>query len=122
MFEVNITYKTKIKITNLLHNIGYFLKTSMELKRIDGLTRSPVFICLSNTIAGIAIIRANKSEEKFFDHFSSHLDNNTKATSSFLNTTRWFGSRLDWIAAIYVFVTIFSCILLKCILNLYYLT
>jgi hypothetical protein len=85
----------------------------MEIKRLDGLTRSPVYVCLSNTISGIAIIRASNNSSNLFEQFTLHLDNNTRATTSFLNTARWFGSRLDWIAAVYVFVTIFSCILLK---------
>lgn len=100
-------------IFNWFQISGYFLKSSMEIKRIDGLTRSPVYICLSNTITGIAVIRANRSENKFFEQFTQHLDHNTKATAAFINTTRWFGSRLDWIAAIYVFITIFACIFFK---------
>ncbi len=93
----------------------------MEIKRLDGLTRSPVYVCLTNTISGLATIRANRSENKFYDQFTMHLDNNTRATAAFINTTRWFGSRLDWIAAVYVFITIFSCILLKSNYKIIYL-
>lgn len=46
-----------------------FVSTSRELKRMEGLARSPIFAMLSESLSGIATIRANDSLDYFKQKF-----------------------------------------------------
>uniref|UniRef100_A0A3P9JMH4 Cystic fibrosis transmembrane conductance regulator n=1 Tax=Oryzias latipes TaxID=8090 RepID=A0A3P9JMH4_ORYLA len=52
----------------------YFLKTSREIKRLEGTTRSPVFSHLSSSLQGLWTIRAFGAEERFQREFDAHQD------------------------------------------------
>nr|QNH67887.1 ATP-binding cassette transporter subfamily C member 4 X4 [Brachionus rotundiformis] len=91
----------------------YFLATSMELKRIEGISRSPIFVHVNNTLSGMAIIRAANMEEKLNEEFFVHTDYHTRANSAFMYVNRWLGIRLDWVASIFTYIALFSCILMK---------
>uniref|UniRef100_H2LF23 Cystic fibrosis transmembrane conductance regulator n=1 Tax=Oryzias latipes TaxID=8090 RepID=H2LF23_ORYLA len=52
----------------------YFLKTSREVKRLEGTTRSPVFSHLSSSLQGLWTIRAFGAEERFQREFDAHQD------------------------------------------------
>lgn len=51
-----------------------FVTTSRELKRLEGLARSPIFAMLSESLSGIATIRANDALEFFQMKFRSVHD------------------------------------------------
>lgn len=72
----------------------YFLVTSIEIKRIDGMNRSPIYVHLNNTISGIFAIRACKIEDKIYQEFNTHTDYHTRAISCYIYLTRWFAIRL----------------------------
>lgn len=72
----------------------YFLATSMELKRIEGINRSPIFVHVNNTMSGMSIIRAANMEEKLNEEFFVHTDYHTRANSAFMYVNRWLGIRL----------------------------
>jgi ABC-type multidrug transport system fused ATPase/permease subunit len=46
-----------------------FVSTSRELKRMEGLARSPIFAMLGESLSGIATIRSNGSLEYFQQKF-----------------------------------------------------
>ena len=47
----------------------YYLNTSRELKRLEAITRSPVFSHFSETMAGLSTIRTRKKEMDFVEQF-----------------------------------------------------
>nr|XP_006811390.1 PREDICTED: multidrug resistance-associated protein 4-like [Saccoglossus kowalevskii] len=73
----------------------YFLMTSNDIKRLEGVTRSPVFSHISNTLNGIWTIRSARVEHKMEKQFFQHEDKHSSAWFLFLATTRWFAIRLD---------------------------
>lgn len=85
-----------------------YVITSREIKRYDGVTRSPVYAMLSANIKGLATIRAYGSEDEFQDRFLEALDLNGTWWTAFLSTSRWVGFRMDAISAC---VMLFSVIL-----------
>ncbi|XP_024119607.1 multidrug resistance-associated protein 4 [Oryzias melastigma] len=91
----------------------YFLKTSREIKRLEGTTRSPVFSHLSSSLQGLWTIRAFGAEERFQKAFDAHQDLHSGAWFLFLTTSRWFAVRLDGICAIFITITTFGCLLLR---------
>ncbi|XP_072034829.1 ATP-binding cassette sub-family C member 4-like [Amphiura filiformis] len=89
----------------------FFLQTSRDVKRLEGITRSPVFSHLSATLQGLSTVRAFQAEQKFCQIFDNHQDLHTQAWFLFLSTTRWFGVVIDSLSAVFVIGVAFSCII-----------
>jgi ATP-binding cassette subfamily C (CFTR/MRP) protein 1 len=82
---------------------SFYRQSSRELKRLDAISKSPVYAHLSETLAGLATIRAFRAEPRFAAEFTRRLDRNNVA--NFLGgilINRWLGLRLDWIGALLV--------------------
>ena len=91
----------------------YFLASSVEIKRIEGINRSPIYVHVNNTILGITTIRTANKAEKLCEEFYVHTNYHTRAVMAFLNVNRWLAVRLDWIATSFTYLSIFSFILFK---------
>ena len=74
-----------------------FVSSTRELKRLEALSRSPIFAMLSESLSGIATIRANNSLDYFVKRFRSSHDSHTRAFFSFIGASRWVGFRMDFI-------------------------
>ena len=72
-----------------------FVTTSRELKRLEGLARSPIFSMLNENLNGIATIRANDTLDYIKKKFEVAHDAHTMAFFSFLASSRWVGFRMD---------------------------
>ncbi len=72
----------------------YFLYTSIEIKRIEAINRSPIFVHVNNTLTGISAIRATNSQNKLYEEFNAHTDYHTRSVSLFACINRWFAIRL----------------------------
>lgn len=49
-------------------------KVSRELKRLESVNKSPVFVLFSETMAGLSVIRAFRDEERFFKRCCDLVD------------------------------------------------
>ncbi|XP_066923803.1 ATP-binding cassette sub-family C member 4-like [Clytia hemisphaerica] len=85
----------------------YYIKTARELKRIEGIARSPVFGHFSTTMLGLPTIRAFRVQDKFFDLFAEVQDKHTEAYFTFVASTGWLGFNLDLISGLLVIFTSF---------------
>lgn len=86
-----------------------FASCLRDLKRIEGLTRSPVYSQLTSTIHGLKVIRSYHAEGISAKEFFYNLDQNTRATYLLLVTNRWAAIRFDWIALSFIItVTVLS--------------
>jgi ATP-binding cassette subfamily C (CFTR/MRP) protein 4 len=56
---------------------GTFMRTSRELKRLDGAARSPIAAMLSESLSGIAVIRTNNAIDYFQQKFREVHDVST---------------------------------------------
>lgn len=72
-----------------------FVTSTRELKRLEGLARSPIFAMLSESLSGVATIRANDSVKFFTEKFEEAHDGHTRAFFSFIACSRWAGFRMD---------------------------
>ncbi|MEQ2220120.1 Multidrug resistance-associated protein 4 [Ilyodon furcidens] len=88
----------------------YFLQTSRDIKRLESITRSPVFSHLSSTIQGLSTIRAFRVQHQFQEMFDKYQNLHSEAWFLFLTTSRWFAVRLDGICCIFVTITAFGCL------------
>ena len=77
----------------LLYVRQYYLNTSNDLKRLDGILRSPVIIHVNNTLVGMITIRSSQTVDIIRKEFHKLLDNNNRAYFVYLCVTRWFQIR-----------------------------
>ena len=63
-----------IPLTVLVFYISnYYLKTSRELKRLESISRSPVFSHISETLNGLDTIRTHRRQREFLDQFNRYV-------------------------------------------------
>lgn len=77
----------------------YFRRSSREIKRLDGISRSPVFSLLTASVQGLEVIRASRAGPRFSQRFRALTDENSKAQFAFYVASRWLGIRLDALSA-----------------------
>ncbi|TYZ67835.1 hypothetical protein PybrP1_008564, partial [[Pythium] brassicae (nom. inval.)] len=82
----------------------YFKKTSREVKRLDGISRTAVFNLFGETISGLSTIRAFNMQRTFRELNKRAVDNNTTFYFFYRVSGRWLSTRLDWMSALIIFV------------------
>ncbi|PNP80958.1 hypothetical protein FNYG_05425 [Fusarium nygamai] len=80
----------------------YYLGAKRELKRLDGVSRSPVFAHLQESLGGLTTIRAYSQQERFSLESERLLDANIKAYVLSITANRWLGVRLEFIGSIII--------------------
>ena len=83
----------------------YYLRTSRSVKRIESVTRSPIYALYSSTLSGLMTIRAFRMENELLKSLLEKIDTNTRASFIFACTSRWFGLRLDLMTCSLTFLT-----------------
>ena len=92
--------------------LQHYVVTSREVKRFDGVTRSPVYAMFSENIKGLSTIKAYNSQKDFHNRFMENLDLNGSWLMAFLLTSRWIGFRMDGISALVMLFSVTSAIVL----------
>ncbi|XP_031344383.1 probable multidrug resistance-associated protein lethal(2)03659 isoform X1 [Photinus pyralis] len=93
--------------TLIIGIISYYLKsfcllTARNIKRLEGVTRSPVFEHLSSSLQGLSTIRAFQAEAKLREEFDSYQDLHSCCYHLFLTTSQGFGYFLDSLCSLYI--------------------
>ena len=84
-----------------------YLRTSRELKRLESISRSPVFAHFGESMTGLSTIRAYKRQHSFIGDCRDFVDTNNEAAYLQLVIQRWLGIRLEFIGGIIVFLVAF---------------
>lgn len=82
----------------------YYLATSRELKRIDSVTRSPIFAWFSETLAGLSTIHAFHQQSIFLIGNQRRIDHNQLCYLPSISVNRWLAVRLEFVGALIIFV------------------
>jgi len=90
---------------------GIYRASSRELKRLDSISLSPVFSTFSESMDGLATIRAYGAPESMLSQVIVQLERNTEAWLKNNLVNRWMGVRLDWIGVGFVAATAWGCVL-----------
>lgn len=85
----------------------YFLATSREIRRLDSVSRSPVFAHFQETLGGISTIRAYRQQKRFIDGNEHRLDQNLRAFYPGIAGNRWLAFRLECLSSIIIFGSAF---------------
>ncbi|XP_060851718.1 ATP-binding cassette sub-family C member 4-like isoform X2 [Rhopalosiphum padi] len=86
----------------------FYLSLSRSVKRLEGITRSPIFTHLNASIQGLTTIRAFKAENILSKEYDAHQDLHSSAWYLFLTSSRSFGLWLDFICFIYTCIVTLS--------------
>ncbi|KAJ3393132.1 hypothetical protein HDU92_007963 [Lobulomyces angularis] len=82
-----------------------YLKVSRELKRLEAISRSPIYSQFSETLIGVSTIRAYGQEQRFLDEAYKRLDSNHRAYFFLWVSNRWLSIRTDLISSFVVFIS-----------------
>ncbi|KAF9128020.1 hypothetical protein BGW39_005426 [Mortierella sp. 14UC] len=85
----------------------YFLSTSREIRRLDSVSRSPVFAHFQETLGGISTIRAYRQQKRFIDGNEHRLDQNLRAFYPGIAGNRWLAFRLECLSSVIIFGSAF---------------
>ncbi|ODN02104.1 Multidrug resistance-associated protein 4 [Orchesella cincta] len=80
----------------------FYFRTARDIKRLEGIARSPIFSHLSTSLNGLSTIRAFGVQEKFVRDFECIQSIHTSVWFMFLNCTRWLGVVVDWVICAFV--------------------
>ncbi|KAG7207749.1 hypothetical protein KM043_009361 [Ampulex compressa] len=85
-----------------------YLKTSKNIKRLEGMTRSPVFTHLNATLNGLTTIRAYCAQDILKLEFDKLQDTHTSTVYMYIVTSTAFGFSLDVFCFIFTSLVTFS--------------
>lgn len=80
----------------------YYLRTSRELKRLDSVTRSPIYAHFQESLGGISTIRAYRQQDRFQLENEWRVDANLRAYFPSISANRWLAVRLEFIGAVVI--------------------
>ncbi|KAJ7077902.1 P-loop containing nucleoside triphosphate hydrolase protein [Mycena belliarum] len=87
-----------------LQVMKYYLATSRELKRLDAVSRSPIFAWFSESLAGVSTIRSFNQQPIFIKANERLLDRNQIAYLPSISVNRWLSIRLEIVGALIIFI------------------
>ncbi|EDN06382.1 metal resistance protein YCF1 [Histoplasma mississippiense (nom. inval.)] len=80
----------------------YYLRTSRELKRLDSVSKSPIYAHFQETLGGISTIRAYRQQERFSKENEYRMDANLRAYYPSISANRWLAVRLEFIGSVII--------------------
>ncbi|XP_016964680.2 probable multidrug resistance-associated protein lethal(2)03659 [Drosophila biarmipes] len=86
----------------------FYLKTSSDLKRIEAITRSPVYSHLAASLSGLSTIRAFEAQSTLELEFDKLQDVHSSTLFMFITTSRAFGYWLDCVCVLYIAIITLS--------------
>ncbi|XP_004749563.1 ATP-binding cassette sub-family C member 2 isoform X1 [Mustela putorius furo] len=91
----------------------FYVATSRQLKRLDSVTRSPIYSHFSETVSGLSVIRAFEHQQRFLQHNERQIDTNQKCVFSWIVSNRWLAIRLELIGNLIVFFSSLMMVIYK---------
>ncbi|KAK9461507.1 P-loop containing nucleoside triphosphate hydrolase protein [Lipomyces oligophaga] len=83
----------------------FYLYTSRELKRLDSVSRSPIYAHFQESLSGLSTIRAFRQIGRFTNVNETHCDYNLRAYFPSISANRWLSVRLEFIGSVIIFAS-----------------
>uniref|UniRef100_A0A8C4EQY9 ABC-type glutathione-S-conjugate transporter n=1 Tax=Dicentrarchus labrax TaxID=13489 RepID=A0A8C4EQY9_DICLA len=81
----------------------FYVATSRQLRRLDSVSRSPIYSHFSETVSGLSVIRAYGHQDRFLKHNEITIDGNLKSVYPWIVSNRWLAIRLEFLGNLVVF-------------------
>uniref|UniRef100_A0A672VBH8 ATP binding cassette subfamily C member 3 n=1 Tax=Strigops habroptila TaxID=2489341 RepID=A0A672VBH8_STRHB len=89
----------------------FYVATSRQLKRLESVSRSPIYSHFSETVSGTSVIRAYGRVKSFIDISDQKIDENQKSHYPGIVSNRWLGIRVEFVGnCIVLFAALFAVI------------
>ncbi|XP_029946251.1 multidrug resistance-associated protein 1 [Salarias fasciatus] len=89
----------------------FYVASSRQLKRLESVSRSPIYTHFSETLLGTSVIRAFGEQERFIQESDRRVDHNQKAYYPSIVANRWLAIRLEFVGnCIVSFAALFAVI------------
>ena len=106
-----------ILLVSMLALRYYYLRTSSQIKRLESVARSPLYSHISLTLQGLSTIRALGIGERITQDMYMLQDQHACTWYNYTSCHRWFGIRLDLMAAFVIIIAIFSSFFSRCVFS-----
>ncbi|XP_065882175.1 ABC transporter C family member 2-like [Euphorbia lathyris] len=83
----------------------YYQSTAREVKRLDSVSRSPVYAQFGEALNGLSTIRAYKAYDRMADINGRSMDNNIRFTLVNMSGNRWLAVRLETLGGLMIWLT-----------------
>ncbi|KAK2530524.1 Abcc2 [Columba guinea] len=93
--------------------LRFYISTSRQLRRLDSVTRSPIYSHFGETVSGLSVIRAYGHQERFLQQNESTMDINQKSVYSWIISNRWLAIRLEFVGSLVVFFSALLAVISK---------
>jgi multidrug resistance-associated protein (MRP) len=80
-----------------------YVNASRQLKRLESVSRSPIYSHFQETLGGVTTIRAYHKQEEFLEQSEHKVDYNQEAYYPGICANRWLAIRLEFIGNLVVF-------------------
>ncbi|EUC38041.1 hypothetical protein COCCADRAFT_83812 [Bipolaris zeicola 26-R-13] len=80
----------------------YYLRTSRELKRLDSVSRSPIYAHFQESLSGMSTIRAYGQQKRFEMENEWRVDANLRAYYPSISANRWLAVRLEFLGSVII--------------------
>ncbi|XP_074269631.1 ABC transporter C family member 12-like isoform X2 [Silene latifolia] len=82
----------------------YYQSTSREIKRLDSISRSPVYAQFSETLNGLSSIRAYRAHDRMASANGKFMDYNIRFTLANICSNRWLTIRLQTLGGLMIWL------------------
>uniref|UniRef100_A0A674BLT2 ATP binding cassette subfamily C member 2 n=1 Tax=Salmo trutta TaxID=8032 RepID=A0A674BLT2_SALTR len=81
----------------------FYVASSRQLRRLDSVSRSPIYSHFGETVSGLSVIRAYGHQDRFLKHNEKVIDENLKSVYPWIVSNRWLAIRLEFLGNLVVF-------------------
>ncbi|XP_073280878.1 ABC transporter C family member 12-like isoform X1 [Primulina huaijiensis] len=92
----------------------YYQSTAREVKRLDSITRSPVYAQFGEALYGLSSIRAYKAYDRMTIINGKTMDNNVRFTLLNISSNRWLTIRLETLGGVMIWLTATFAVMQNC--------
>ncbi|WJX30575.1 Multidrug resistance-associated protein 9 [Trifolium repens] len=82
----------------------YYQSTAREVKRMDSITRSPVYAHFGESLNGLLSIRAYKAYDRMSSINGNFMDNNIRFTLVIIGSNNWLAVRLEILGGLMIWL------------------
>ncbi|CAF3149737.1 unnamed protein product [Rotaria socialis] len=91
----------------------FYMRSSLQLKRLESVTRSPIYSLFSSSLEGLTSIRAFGVQHDFINMFMEKVDSNFRAYFVLIAASRWFGLQLTFMTTLLTCLTAILAVALR---------
>lgn len=84
--------------------LRYYLATSRELKRLDSVSKTPIFTWFQESLGGLSSIRAFGQEARFIATSEARVDRNQQCYFPAVTCNRWLAVRIELMGSVIIFI------------------